>query len=261
MQQPPNPGNRGRLQQPTKEEDSNMSGNDNWGFSSGLPLDDVDVTIVKASFGYNAQIGDGKALCANITFQTDDGDDHEQSFSVGDGWNAKDKGASIDGRKTLNQNTNYGRFMASAVKALVDGGVQPGDVFPEGYKVIGAFVGTQWHLGTEKVMSTNPVTGVQKETSKIITTKYLGGGVADGAGEGAKAPAKKAGGKETLEDSNPKLFLKLVTRAGKFTSHDDFMEAVMDEYEYDKLALNAIMAPAGKAGSVWGAKVEAEGEE
>lgn len=237
-----------------------MSGNDNWGFSSGLPLDDVDVVISKASFGFNAQIGDGKALCANITFQTEDGEDHEQSFSVGDGWEAKDKGARIDGRKTLNQNTNYGRFMASVVKALTEANVSPGDVFPDGYKVIGQFVGTSWHLGTEKVTSTNPTTGVQKETSKIVVTKYLGAGE---GGDGGKAggTAKKAGGKETLEDSNPKLFAKLVTRAAKYDSHDDFMEAVMDEYEDDKLALNAIMAPAGKAGSVWGAKVEAEGDD
>jgi hypothetical protein len=88
-----------------------------WGFTSGLPLSDVDATITGFEFGFNANVGAG-IVCANIEFTVDeDGEAHEQSFSVGEGWDIADKGGSITGRKALNKNSNWGRLAMSMVDA------------------------------------------------------------------------------------------------------------------------------------------------
>ncbi len=225
-----------------------------WGVSTGLPLDDVDATITKMEFGYNAQIGAG-VMCANITFKTDDGEEHEQSFTIGNGWEITGKGAEISGRKTINANTNYGRLVGSMVKTV--GPENMSDEFPDprGFRLAAQFVGSRWHLGTEKVETTNPTTGEKKAKDAIVFTKYLGKSDGDG-GSGAKSKSGKSSGKATLKDTDPELFAKLVKKAKAFDSHEEFVEAVLDAYEDNQAAVNAIMS--SKAGSPW---AEAQGDD
>lgn len=226
---------------------------DPWKITSGLPLADTDVEILAFEFGFNAKIGAG-LICANITFGIDEGEPVEQSFTVGDGWEITGKGAGIAGRKGLSGQSNWGRFVESCIGAVganfreILAGVSPWEA--------AGWVGTRWHLNTTEVESTNPTTGVSKKYQKIIATDFLGtgdGSVIKAAGT-KSAPAKKAGGKPGLADTNPELFAALLELAGAHDDHDAFMAAALElpEVEADATAMNAVMSV--KAGSVWAAK-------
>lgn len=227
---------------------------DPWKITSGLPLADTDVEILAFEFGFNAKIGAG-LICANITFGIDEGEPVDQSFTVGDGWEITGKGAGIAGRKGLSGQSNWGRFVESCL-VVVGGAEKIRAVLPDvsPWEAAG-WVGTKWHLNTTRVESTNPQTNVTKTYDKIIVTEFLGNG--DGAAKpaGAKsAPAKKAGSKPGLADTNPELFAALLELAGAHDDHDAFMAAALElpEVEADATAMNAVMSV--KAGSVWAAK-------
>lgn len=228
---------------------------DAWGISSGLPLDDADVTITKVEFGYNAAIGAG-ILCANITFTTDDGEDHQQSFSVGDGWTAVNKGQGIDGRKTINNRTNYGRLVESMLKAVggAEGMAAAGFTNPGGFRDAATFVGSRWHLGTTKVITKNPTTGAERERDAIIATGFLSGPSGAAASKTTASKTAAKGGKASLADTDPDLFAELVDAAREHDDHDSFMEAVLSrpDVEGNPTALNAVMST--KPGSIWAAR-------
>lgn len=230
-----------------------------WGVTSGLPLADVDAEITGLEFGFNAKIGAGR-MCANVEFTTvDDGETHDQSFTIGDGWEIAGKGASITGRKQLNSNSNWGRFANSCVDAC--GGPEAiNKALPDtDYREAAGWLGTKWHLGTVEIEVYNPEKKETKKGNALVATAFLGvnGEAPKSAGKksaGASGKGTAKAGKPGLADTNPELFAELVTLAGEHDDHDGFMAAALEleAVEGDALAMNAVMST--KAGSVWASK-------
>lgn len=224
-----------------------MASNDPWELSSGLPLDGATATVTKAEFGYRNDIAQG-VLFLSLTFSPDGGEDTVQSFSVGKGWDTAKKGAELvrgDGRKgSINDQTGYGKFITSA---LACGGAEylrgtngPLDA--------ATWQGTRWELAITKETTTNPTTGVSKESSRLIAGKFLGS-------EGGKAPAASAKAAET-GGLDAALTEQLAAIAAGSDSHDDFMAAAfeVEGVAGNQAAEEAVMAT-GK-GSIW-AKAQA----
>lgn len=223
---------------------------DEYALSSGLPLDGAEVEITAFEYGFNANIGAG-ILCANIAFtKAEDGDVVEQSFSVGDGWEARDKGASIatgDGKpRKLSSRSNWGRFVEHALKVAGRENMPPTPKSSDGW------VGTKWTLGTTPVDSTNPTTGVKKTKDAVVPVAFLGKATAGTKASGSKSTAAK--GKVTLETADPELWASLVELAGEHDSHTDFMAAALerDDVDGNPLATNAVVST--KPGGIWAAK-------
>jgi len=225
---------------------------DKWGLTSGLPLADADVEITTFEFGFNANIGAG-LVCANIGFTITDNDELvDQSFTVGDGWEIGGKGASISGKKKINNQTNWGRLVQSMISACGGPeGIQ--STLPDAdYREAAGWIGTRWHLDTVDVEVYNPSNKTTKTASKIIATSFIGKG--DASTNGATKPAAKKSGKPALIDTDPALFAELLAIAETHADHEDFVGAVLEraDVESNPVAVGAVMST--KAGSVWAAK-------
>ncbi len=235
---------------------------DEWTTSSGLPLANSDVEVVECSFGYNAKIG-ADVLCANFVFLPVDGDGDtiEQSFSVGKGWEAHDKGKVItrdDGRGgAVNQSTNYGRLIESAKAAIAESGLDFPFATP---RIASGWVGTKWHIATEKVTVKNPSTGAETEKDAYVFTAYHG--MSDGdapkakaaAGKGKAAAGKtsaKAAVKDDADDELDALRAKLVELAGECEDHDDFVEKALAIDGVENGPLERAVLKAKGDGSIW----------
>jgi hypothetical protein len=220
---------------------------DEWGLSSGLPLADADVEVVSVEFGFNNDIAAGRTF-ANFTFRTEDGEEHEQSFSTGDGWEAKNKGAELgteNGKpRKLSNKSNYGILVQSALEAV--GGPEEMAKLGQGFRFASTWVGTKWHTGTVEVESTKPGESEAKKRDRIIFTEYLGRDDDAGAEKKGKAAAK-GGAPEVDAD----LWAKLVQLATDADDHDSFMDEALEldgvagEKAIEKLVMST------KAGSVW----------
>lgn len=189
-----------------------------WELGSGLDLDGAKVEITGCEFGFNNALGAG-VLCANMTFTPiEGGDDMEQSFSVGKGWEVDRTGENLvpDGgkKRKLNMTSNFGRLLTSAMDCLA--GDQENGESDSAYQerrievaaeVLGSprhapnWVGTMWEVGSYTRTTMNPTTKAEKESIGFIFTAYLGDGIGDGAAEEeptkAKGAAKAAAGKSS----------------------------------------------------------------
>jgi hypothetical protein len=226
--------------------------------SSGLPLDGATGTITKCEFGFNAQIGVG-VVCANMTISVEGGEDIEQSFSVGDGWEIGDKGAKLVSDKAtqrLNNRSNYGRLVQSMLN-VIGGPEHMVANFPKGYKDASNLIGSTWTWGTTEVETTNPSTKEKKIKNAVVVTSFVGVDSevkASAPAASTKGAAKGKAAKPGLADKDPELFASLVELAGEHESHEDFVEAAMalDTVEGSADAMNAVMST--KPGSVWAAR-------
>lgn len=223
--------------------------NDGFDLGSGLPLADAEVTVSACEFGYNPNIGGGTVVCANFTFIIEEsGEEAEQSFSVGNGFEPLEKGqllASEDGRaRKISGQSNYGRLLGSIIEAV--GGREKVEQTGVNAFQAGTWVGTKWTTGTKKVVVRNPTTDKETERDAIVFVEFRG---RDGAAAAPKAAGKaKAAAADLTEHP---LWEQLVELAGKHDDHDDFMEAAMEVegVEGDKAITGAIIST--KAGSIW----------
>ncbi len=222
---------------------------DEWGLSSGLPLADAEVEVVSMEFGFNNDIAAGRTF-ANFTFRTEDGEEHEQSFSVGDGWEAKNKGAELgteNGKpKKLSQRSNYGMLVQSALEAV--GGPEGMAKLGQGFRFASTWAGTKWLTATVQVESTKPGETESKKRDRIVFAKYLGRDDETAAPVGGKAPGKAAA---ATPDVDEELWATLVDLASNADDHDKFMDEAL---ELDGVAGNKAMEKlvmSTKAGSVW----------
>lgn len=227
-----------------------------WGIGGGLPLDDADVEITAMEFGFNNDIAAGVTF-ANITFTNlDDGEEHEQSFSLGTGWEAGKKGLELvseNGKpRKLSNQSNYGILTMSAVECL--GGIENMADLGPGFRFVETWLGTQWHTGMKTLVRKNRETGVEKETSVVIFEKYLGRAGADAGGE-AK-PAGKAGkakitAAEALGIQDSDLWKSLIELAQASDDHDAFMDAALELEGVEGVKEIERLVMSTKAGSVW----------
>jgi len=234
-------------------DETNEPMDESWETTSGLPLaGGVEVTIQDLVFGYNPKIGNGLTLCANITFAIEEtGDTADQSFSVGQNWEAMEKGARVEknggtGKQSFSKQSNFGRLIDSAIAV----GAGPHMRGPA--TRADTWIGTRWTTDTESITTKNPETGKEQTKDAIVFSSYRG--LVDGeaaptkpAGKSSSKPATKSADDEIPEE----LMTKLLALAGESEDHDAFMAAALelDEVADSKAATNAVME-SGK-GSIW----------
>ena len=198
-----------------------------WELSSGLPLADAEVEITAFEFGYNNDIAAG-AVFANIVFTDDNGDDHEQSFSVGDGWEPANKGAELvtdNGKpRKLSKNSNFGRLVNSAINAIGDID-KVEQVLGQGPKAAASWLGTRWHTTTVEVEVTAPGSSEKKKRDRIVFDTYLG---REGSAPAKTAKGSKAAATDDALGIDPDLFATLVGIAKEAKDHDAFMDDALE---------------------------------
>jgi hypothetical protein len=236
-----------------------MSEFNEWELSSGLPLADAEVEIVGFEFGFNNDIAAGQ-LFANVSFTDADGETHDQSFSVGQGWASTNKGAELvaeNGKpKKFSKNSNFGRLVYSAIEAV--GGIEKvGEALGHGPRFAASWIGTKWRTGTVEVEVTKngEKDGEKIKRDRIIFTEFLGreGAAPAAGGKKEKATAGAAAKSETLGLAQ-ELFDQLIELAKGSADHDAFMDAALEldgvqgVKEVEKLVMST------KAGaSIWSA--------
>lgn len=236
-----------------------MATEEDWETGSGLALDGAVVTVTAAEFGFNANMGAG-ITCLNLTLTNEDGEDIDQSFSVGGKFESNRDGTAITGAGRINRNSNYGLLIES-VKEVCD---NPAEAIGDP-KEAESWIGTKWEFGSVERETTNPTTGVTKKSSKFIVTEYLGRDDEDAdeapakkasgsKASGSKASAKSKGGakKASLTDGiDADLLSELIDLANEHDELEDFIEAAMelDAVSEDSAVSKAVMRPQG----VWAA--------
>ena len=243
---------------------------DPYALGSGLPLADTEAVVTAMEFRFDTNYS-ADACVAAITFQPDEGEEQEQLYSCGKGWEPVDRGAAtahVSGRETMNinKNSNYGRFLAAAYacEGFLDE-VREEGILPTQVEM---FLGKRFMLGTVEYSTRNPSKADSEETTKtaIVPVAYLG--VEEDEAE-AKAPAKKAAAKkapakgpsaiekkqialiEELEAEDEAMVAALRELAGDSDSHEEFMEAAMDIEGVADSDLAQQVAMSSKAGSIW----------
>jgi hypothetical protein len=257
-----------------------MSDTNEWELSSGLALDGATVDIESVEFGYNANLGAG-VMCANFkVVDIESGEEIEQSFSVGSGWDTTRDGSQLvsDKPKKINKNTNYGILIESALEII--GIENAASVLGGSPKEAAIWPGTRWSFGTVKMKRVNPTTGAESEKDVFVFTEYHGASeeepepepepakpAATRAGGARKAIGTRAGGARkatgaskaaasngVAEGVDEELWDELVELARGSEDHDAFLEAALDieAVEGNKAAQKAVMGT--KPGSVWAAR-------
>lgn len=220
-----------------------------WELGGGLPLDGAEVTITDFAFGPNNDIAPG-AIFANIVFTDGEGEVHEQSYSVGQGWEAREKGAEIqpeDGRKRrLAKRSNFGIFVENLIAAVRRSGTNPADVLGRGFQFADSFTGLQLQMGSVEVVNTNRDTGEETRRDRIVPVLYLGSEASSGKAEAAATPAPQ----EAAASGDP-LIDSLIELAQRHGDHDSFMdEALEAEGVTGNRDLEKKVMTTGK-GSIW----------
>lgn len=218
-----------------------MSKSDKFKLSSGLPWADTTVTITDATFGFVDMKGNDPVLCLSLTGLNADGDEGEQAFSVGQGWEAVEGGARLQAEngkddKPFSKQSNIGKLIASMITAV---GGDPEDIPFDDPTVAGEWIGHVWETGTvsepAKTMSGKPKVdddGNPVTRDRIVFTSYVG--AVDGGGERLPADAvkPKAGGKASAtppkSDIPEELLAQLTTLAQESDDHDAFSDAALD---------------------------------
>ena len=218
-----------------------------WETSSGLPLDGAKVTVVDMAFGFNDFFA-GK-VCANFKFLNDeDGQTYDQSFTVGTQGRASANGSELlDAPKRINNQSNFGRLIHAAMDLIPHPGETLGSPF-----VAGNWVGSRWELGTierEVPVDINNPQGEKKKSRPLTFIAFLGkGAVTPGAGTSSSSAGQQAAG----NNGHGEEFDKLVAFAGGYTTHDDFLEAVLAQFpDVEKNAELRKAVYMDKPGSVW----------
>jgi hypothetical protein len=204
---------------------------ESWATSAGLPLaGGQEVTIKDFSFGFNTKLGEN--LCANIIFTIDEtGDEADQWFSCGKGWEAVDRGAravknSGNGKQTFNNQTNFGRLIDSV--ANIGAGPAIGARGPA--TSAATWIGTKWTTDTTPVKTTNPATGAESVKDAVVFVAF--NGVVEGQAAAATNGASKAAGGKTKSKAaaelDADLLATLTELASTSTDHDDFMGKALD---------------------------------
>jgi len=247
---------------------------DPYALGSGLPLADTEAVVTAMEFRFDTSYA-ADACVAAITFQPDEGEEQEQLYSCGKGWEPVDRGAAaahVSGRDlNFNKNYNYGRFLAAAFEC--DGFLD--EVREEGIvpTQVEMFVGKRFHLGTVEYTTRNPSKADSEDSVKtaIVPVAYLGvdEDEAEDEAPAKKAPAKKAAAKKTaakgpsaiekkqialidqLEEEDADMVAALRELAGESEDHESFMEAAMDIDGVADSDLAQQVAMSSKAGSIW----------
>lgn len=224
-----------------------MSNEDEWALGGGLPLDGAEVEITGFEFGFNNDYAAG-VLAAIITFTPLDGsEEQEQTYSVGQGWEAKEKGAELASEsgkpRKLSKRSGYGTFVEGALTA-VDGDFSK---LGKGFRFAESWIGSRWEMGTIEVETANPDDKENtKKRDRVVPVRFLG----RAGDEGGGSKAKKADD-DAPDGVDDELWSKLVEMATDADDHESFMEEALevDGVAGNKDIENKVLKT-GK-GSVW----------
>ncbi len=204
-----------------------------WGTSSGL-IDDVDVVISNAQFGYNADYQEGQTLLMVFTFIVDDADTPEatQFYSCGAKWETNDKGATAvreDGKDAkFNKNSNYAKWYLAAIEAGAGEEMMKRGTAKEA----AVWIGMKFHVQRFSEEFTMRGETEKRVRETLLPTAYLGtvdGGAAvpkqeaaSGTGESTSAPSATSNGAGAITGA---LKAKLSNAAKSAGNLDSFLEA------------------------------------
>lgn len=184
--------------------------------SSGL-LDKANIEITGAEFGYDAGYAKGEQLILIMSGTSDQEgwEEFTQFFSIGQGWDTLDGGATAVGHDAFNKNSQYGRFIQGALDSGA-GEVLKGRGTPDKAAI---WVGLKFHV--ERV----PVDygGEIGKKNVLVPTAYLG--------EAGKAEAPVATPTGATGNGSGDAVLRAKVMALKNTpNHDAFIEEVITKY-------------------------------
>jgi hypothetical protein len=198
--------------------------------TTGLP-DDIDFSIVKAEFGYDAQYADGEQILFMITASqtNDEGEPYTNFYSLGRAglWETLDHGRTVVSQSQppaegFNKQSSYWKFIEAAL-GLGAGPVIQSRGTPDN---AGIWEGLTFHMNRVEV--DRPGLGEGKQTL-LLPTAFLG----DSGKVEASAPVTAPAGNGQPEATGTKvniLELKIRELAKQANTHDSFIEAVLERH-------------------------------
>lgn len=211
-----------------------------WDTASGGGLfDEGTLTITKARFGYDAGYDDGDSLVLILEGTSPDFDDEvRQLYSIGNGWDAEDKGKKVVGLEEFNESTNYAVFFTTAISKKVGGGeLLSKRGYPDDATI---WEDTIWEMKRQDVERDWGGDDGKRISKVVLPTKYIGlvgdkkkAGESGNSGGGKKAKSLKS---------------KLKKLARKFDDHDEFLVKALDKYpelEEDEALMESVMSEKG----------------
>ena len=201
--------------------------------TSGLP-DNIDFTIVKAEFGYDAAYNNGEQILFMIhAAETDaEGQPYRSFYSLGKagGWETLDHGRSVVSQTNppatgFNKQSAYWKFIEAALSAGAGSVIQARGT-PDNASI---WEGLRFHLDRVNV----DYGGEIGTRQFLLPTNFLG----EAGKVEASQPAAESAVAEPVAGSNGGsgattniLDVKLLALAKNSESHDTFIEAVMEKY-------------------------------
>lgn len=196
--------------------------------TTGLP-DDIDFTIAKAEFGYDAQYLDGEQILLIIeaTQTNEEGDAYRNFYSLGKAgaWETLDHGKTVVSQtdppaEGFNKQCSYWKFIEAALGTgapVTDRGT------PDN---AGIWEGLTFHMNRVEV--DRPGLGEGKQTLLLPTAFVGASGKAEASApvDSGQAEAPSNGGGATTNI----LEVKIKALAKNADSHDSFIEAVMEKH-------------------------------
>lgn len=203
--------------------------------TSGLP-DDIDFTIAKANFGYDAGYANGEQLLFIIeAAETDpEGEPYRSFYSVGraGAWETLDHGATVVSQSNppaegFNKQSLYWKFIEAALGTPA-GAVIQGRGTPDKAAI---WEGLKFHMNRVDVDYGGEI-GTKKA---LLPTTFLGEvPKADAPAAAAPAPAEPVAPASDGAGATPPptniLEAKVKALVHSADSHDKFIEAVMEKY-------------------------------
>jgi len=196
--------------------------------ASGL-LDDADVTITGARFGYDAGYADGEQLLLilNGTSNQEGWEDFEQFLSIGKGWDTHDQGLTVNGQDAFRTNSQYGIFIAGAMASGAEAALMARGM-PD---VAAIWVGLKFHvkrsphdyggeIGVKNVLAPSAFLGEVGKADAPVATAPVTAPVSTPTTEGA-APASNGAGE---------LIAAVTLLAVETDNHDAFLEEVITNH-------------------------------
>lgn len=196
--------------------------------TSGLP-DDIDFTIVKAEFGYDAAYNNGEQILFMITAAetNDDGEPYRSFYSLGKAgaWETLDHGRTVESQTNppaagFNKQSLYWKFIEAALGTTA-GSVIQSRGNPDTASI---WEGLTFHMNRLDVDYGGEI-GVKQV---LLPTVFVG----EAGKVEASAPAETVasnGGTAEASSTNV-LELKIKQLAKNSSSHDSFIEAVMEKH-------------------------------
>ena len=195
--------------------------------SSGL-LDDADITITGARFGYDAGYADGEQLIliVNGTSDQEGWEEFEQFLSIGKGWDTHDQGLTVNGQDAFRTNSQYGIFIAGAMSTDAEK-VLMGRGMPD---VAAIWVGMKFHVKR----SPHDYGGEIGVKNVLAPTAFLGEvGKADAPVASAPAtpePTPTTEGAAPASNGAGSLTEAVTALATTADNHDAFLEDVITNH-------------------------------